>query len=784
MASILERAESELAARQAQGQGGQSTIERAEQELEKRQFDVIGSIGRAGKRVGQAVIGAVKGQQDPAFEGVPGFNITNFLGGGGGIQDKETLAKIARAKVLGVTDEVFGRLIKEALGDRLTNVETDKFGQEVITYIGDDGVERREFINKPGLEGQDIDRVFQNSFPFLLGGGVASTVGVKLGAGLLARTGLQTVGQIGASVGQDVAAGETPDVTKALLAGAGGAVGEVAAPVVSGLINKFRTRKGLITPDGVLTERGRQAFRDAGVDPAQASDRLADLLRAPDVAEGAVDTQAIMRAQQEEFGISSSFGQRSLDPEALSLEKQARQKLLGDRAFGVATEFDEAQRQQIISAVDRETARLGTGVEAAAPEILSEAGERLQGGLRAEIATQEAGISKAFGEVDIPEVFPQGIPQENFDDLAAGINERLGTRTINNRTPAAADAVALLDDFSKGTSRQPEQAFLQRGASSQRVKPPLQNFDDVRRAINDKVAEAANPTDTGAMLAIKRGYNEWIADLADGALESANPEQFAKLQAAIGLTAEVKQLFQSRGPKDFGGKILEKIATGSDSPEGAIQALFQSGFTGGPKAGAVDAAKRLKTALVENQPEAWHAMRQALWLKMARTKTDIFAEGKISRGQFDRSLGQIHRNITDALKNQKSLMDVIYTPAEQTQMRKFASVVRRAQSKDPNPSGTAGELQRMKLRANDNVFVNLIKREAASQQLAKNSVRAAFFRKMAKVAAGSGTRFGEARVGELAARRFSGKLPTRSVRPSPRFLGPAGATIGVQLEDQ
>ena len=765
MASVLERAQEELAKKQAP-----STIERAQQEQASRGFNPFEAVGQAVVGAGKAVVGAVRGQQDPAFADVPGFT-------GRGIRDRESATKIAQAKVLGVSDEVFGRLIKDALGDRITNVETDKFGQEVITYTDDDGQQRREFINKPGLTGQDIDRVIQNSLPFLIGGGAVGAA--TRGAGLLARVGAQTVGQIGVSAGQDIAADAPLDPGKAVAAGAGGAIGELAAPVIRGLVDVFRNNKGLITPGGEFTKRGIQALRDAEVDPAQATDQLKALLSAPDVVKSADDVQAVMRAQQEEFGISSSLGQRTGIPAELSIEEQARKGLLGQRAKDVATEFDQTQREQIIAAVNRETEQFGAGIDAAAPVTPGEAGERLQTGLRSEIATQEAGISKAFGEVDIPSVFPEGIPETNFDDLAAGINQQLGTRTITTQTPAAADAVTLLENFAKGEALQPQQAFLARGAESTRIAAPKQNFDDVRRALNTKVGEAANATDRGATLAIKRGYNEWIEELADGALESANPEQFAKLQSAIGLTAKVKQLFKSQGPKDAGGKILEKIAEGTDSPEGAIQALFQSGFKGAPKAGAVNAAKRLKTALEKNQPEAWHAIRQALWLKMARTKNLFSADPAITRQGLDTSIGQINRNITDAFDNQKSLLDVIYSPEEQKQMLKFAATVRRAQSVNPNPSGTAFEAQRMRLAANDNVFVNLLKRQAASEQLAKNSLRAVFWRQMTKVAAGTGTRLGEAGAGRSAARRFSGALPPGRGQPAV----PVGGAIGVQLEN-
>lgn len=717
-------------------------------------------VGRSIAAIPGAVAGAVEGQQDPEFADVPGFDPS-------GIGDLRIRSALNRARVLGVDDETFGRLTKEALGDRLVGVEKDRFGQEVISFRDDQGNIQRQFINKPGLDLDDIGRTFESSLPFMAAGGVVG--GLTRGAPLLARAAAQVPGQAVASGAQDLAAGNQVDLPKAGVAAAGGAVGELFSPAVAGFIRTFRGVRGL-AKNGKLTPRGRQAVRQAGITDEEITPEFVEQLSSPEAARSADDFQSVMQAQQEQFGVQSSIGQRTMDPDSVAFEQAARRGLLGETAKNTARSFDEAQRSQVVAGARQVGGELG----GEAPETIGQAGEILQRGLGASEDEAQAAISEAFGGVNPQRVFPRGIPKGEFEELGSSLRRELGNRTLSQRrTPAALEAVELLDDFAKGRVREPQVDLLKKGA------PIKSNFDTVRRDLNEIVGDAQTPQDVRAAMRIKTVYNQWIAKMANGALKTANPEEFAKLQAAIGLTAKTKALFEAQGAKDFGGKMIQKIMNEADSPEGAIATMLTTSFKQPPKRGAVDAAKRMQTILMKEQPEAWHAMRQAYWLKMTRIPA-LERAGPITREQMDTAFGQISRNIEDAMSNQQSLVKVLYSPDEIKQMRSFGRTVRQAQAPNLNPSGTAAEAQRFRQGPRDNVLTVMLRRQAAGQQIRGNAVKATLWRVMTKRAIALFGFRGEGIAGRAAERAFQpGRVPRR---PSPS-VGGFGAAAAVQANE-
>lgn len=740
-------------------------------ELERREsgFRPLRAAGRFLGDVASGVVGAVRGQQDPAFADVGGFT-------GEGIRDPEALSAIQRAKVLGIDDKAFGRLVKEALGVRLIRTEKDKFGQEVITFRDDAGKIRREFINKPGLEGQDIDRLISSSVPFLAAGGAVGAGARAVGAGLPLLTAGQTLGQAATSIGVDVAADEPISAERAIIAGGGGAAGELLAPAIRGLRELFRRSPGLIDrTTGQVTQEGLEAIQQAGIDPRQITPEFLDNLTSPDIRRGQ-GFEAALRAQTGEFGIPSSVGQRTREPGALSLEEEARRGLIGRQAQEVASAFDVQQRETTRRAIGD----IGEGFGGAVPETPAAAGQAFQRGLAREEERGTRAITQAFQNVDIGGVFPRGIPKQLFDDLGARINENLGTQQLSTRrTPTALAAAKFLDDFSQGRVRQPTVRLLRQGA---RGKPPQISFDTVRRDINNFVGDAVEPADVRATVAIKRSYNDWIENLANSALQSANPSEFAKLQSAIGLTRSVKSLFEQQGKTDDAGRLIRTILDRADSPEGAINVLFPTNFRSAPKRGSVAATERLKTILQKEQPDAWHALRQAYWLRISRgPQGAIFRDTPVTRRELDTAFGQVERNINDAFKNQQSLVGVLFSPGERNRMKSFAKAMRRAQAENLNPSGTAFESKRIQQFARDNVLTNLLRRQAAGQQIRGNAVRATFWRVMTRRA----TNIFGSRGETLAARRIGRQFSER-LQPLPRQpgFGGVGGAAAVQLENQ
>ena len=355
--------------------------------------------------------------------------------------------------------------------------------------------------------------------------------------------------------------------------------------------------------------------------------------------------------------------------------------------------------------------------------------------------------------------------------FATRINEKLARLDIDESMTSSIQAINMLDAFSKGKVVQPKLPFLQTG------KPPKQSFDDIRRAINKGVGRAETKQDRAGMMAITRAYNEWIEDLTQQALTGADLEQYANLVGAIGITAKVKALFTSGGRQDVGGTLLEKIMDTVDSPEGVIGAFLTTGFKGPPKNGAVEAAKRMKTILLKEQPEAWHAARQAYWLKLSRGQ-NIYKEGPITRAELDIALGQVHRNISDAMTNQMSLMRVLYTSKELKTVRNFGRMARRSQSINPNPSGTSYSAAAMRQKARDHVLPGVIRRQAMGEQLAGRAMSATAFRVMAKRAVSILGYRGEVFAAKEAGRMFSPRLPKKRISGGGGLGGAAAVQIG------
>ncbi len=765
------------------------------------------ALGEAVMKPVRAVGAMIEGQHDPKFAGVPGFNDDLDFPSIGDLganvaasartifsdedkqpqaekpvvsksarfKDLETNSKLMRARMLGVSDEAYGNLVIEALGKRVKKIEKDDFGNVVITYVDDNGKRRREFINKEGLDIDDAGRAVQSSLPFVATAGPLGKILKPLPT--LLRAFVQAGGQGATSIGQDLLGGQDIDPGKLTFAAGGGAAGEFLLPILSILRDAFRRSPGMIGANGQLTKRGEQALRDAGVDPADISPEMIASLKKPDVARAVDDFEVMVRAQQDEAGFRSSRGQITGLAEDLHFEQEARGGLLGQQALKQARDFDAGQAGDVVGGIGAQTERFG---QEGADLITrpGEAGARIRQGLQEEAERGEASIQTAFRDVETSKVFPRGIPRERFNDLSERIQTNLAS--ANNLvltegaqgTPEALAILGMLDDFSRGKRTLPDVPFLKLG------KPPAQNFDDVRRAINGAFKDAVGK-DRRAVIEIKKAYNDWLKNLAEGELvKGADPVQYAKFTAALGLTAKVRGLMTSNGPRDVGGQMLERLRDVIDSPEGVIKELF-SPFTSAPKQGVSSAVIRMKEILLKNQPDAWDAVRQAYWLKLSRGG-NLFKEGTLKRREIDAALRQINNNIDAALFNQKSLLDILYSPSEIKEIVKFSAATRRAQSTVVSPLGSAGAAERMRRAARDNVTVNLLKRKAASEQLQAQPARAVLFRILGRKAISLFGAHGEGVAGRIAAKVFSGTLQRQ------RTTGGAGlgGGFGVQIEQQ
>src|SRR6185436_12245535 len=122
----------------------------------------------------------IRGRQDPRFNNLPVFD-------GGGVD----LTTMEQAKLLGPDDEGLANIIKSNLGDKFVGIKKDANGYPIITYRGEDGKEQSSYVNRPGLDWQDVDRGISGAIPY-----VASATGagrLVRGAGILGQTATQAL---------------------------------------------------------------------------------------------------------------------------------------------------------------------------------------------------------------------------------------------------------------------------------------------------------------------------------------------------------------------------------------------------------------------------------------------------------------------------------------------------------------------------------------------------------------------------------------------------------------
>lgn len=123
----------------------------------------------AARSLGSSIAETVVGKHDPRYADVPGFNMQ-------GINDHDVFTGINRAKLVTYDDKSYGDIVKKKLGDRFISSEEDENKYQIITYRGDDGKTYRAYLNKPGLDTQDVDRAIAGSIPFMVGAGLDDAV--------------------------------------------------------------------------------------------------------------------------------------------------------------------------------------------------------------------------------------------------------------------------------------------------------------------------------------------------------------------------------------------------------------------------------------------------------------------------------------------------------------------------------------------------------------------------------------------------------------------------------
>lgn len=724
-------------------------------------------VGRALRAVGDAasgVVEAVRGRQDPAYADVPVFKPVT----GEGIE------QFPLAKMTAVDDEAYGDILRKGLGERFVRMERDANDYPVIVYRDDTGQEAKGYVNRPGLDMEDVDRALSVSVPFLAAGGLAGRA--TQGAGIVGRALTQGLTAGATSLGLDKAAQgmgseQGADATRAAFAGGLGLAGELAAPALSRVFGGGRGASRHVDENGrLVSPQARKAAQDAGLNPDEIPEELSIRIAAG-IEMGRDPAEAVVAAQTGHFGIPTTKGQRTKDPALLSVEKDIRYGNLGREAQHVLKDVDDRQaaaiRQQALGRESGEGGSIATGLAPhrtpgeVHPQTL---GTSIREGLTAAREAEEAAVSAAWPKTDI---LPRPQAFESLPDALAG--QIGGLRLDANLTPTAMQMDRALAQWRSGS------AVISDGP--QVVKQaPVRTVDEMRKHLGSMIDAAQTPTDRRAAQSIYRGFNDWVEQAADQGMLTGTAADVAAFRAARELTREVKGLFQPRdkaGRATPGAKLLEQIMEGADSAESIVAKLF-TGPQSPPRQGAVEALQRMRTILQRQAKRdlnvtshVWNDVRLAYWTKLVTDR----------RGNV-MTPGHMKNALESAFRNQKSIMDVLFSPQEQSTMRLFAKALGEATFKDPNPSGTASALRAM-MRNEDSAIKTLLQTQSKRELFSKHNVfMSRVYQMLAKKVPADvfGTKRGAAM---MAAQRAA----SQELTPRPnRLFGHFGAAIGGQQD--
>lgn len=634
---------------------------------------------------GEWAVDLVRGKHDPAYKDLPAFDTykafapNDYMGGG---------QTIDNAPFLGADDQQLADVIKQNLGGQFVGMKSDANGYPIVTYRDQHGAERSAYVNKPGLDLQDVGRAAKGAVPYLLGGGHIAAA--TKGAPLAAQASLQALGGMAISAAGDAAlqplgSEQGINAEKSLITGAAAGIGKFAEPLVGAFIRKVFTEPGLIDNAGRLTARGAAAAKQAGIDPA-GMDPAALASFAREFARTGDAAAAGRAATSGEFGIQKTLGEQSGRADQLLREQRVRGGTYGESPAQAIKSFDDSQHRAMGNAfsgdmpVPSQGANGITNTPTIAKRIAPDRGAgdynptALGGGIRSNLEAASAAAKKAEGEA-WAKVGTIMAPDEAMADLPGIINKALGDRVISagagTQTRVAAKMVDSLTRFMKGEA--PEQA------ADWLAKHSPRNVDQMRRHLGGMVSDAATPSDRAAARAIYNGYNDWIRESADK-LAQTNANGAANLVIARGISKEAKDAIQATAGTP-GSRIMAAVLEKEDTPEGVIRALFAS-KPGAHKNGVANALGSLKDAYDKYLPKeaakaAWDDVRLAYWLRLTQA-----ADGKPVGAQ------QFLTNIGKARSQEGTVYQMLLSNEERAAIGRLAYAVTGIEKKNLNRSWT------------------------------------------------------------------------------------------------
>lgn len=644
---------------------------------------------------------SVYGKQDPNYQGIP--PAMRALDEVKGFSPTNDLANMGRY-ALAASDKDLARMYAQQFGENYVRTETDANGYPVIVYRDKGGQEAKAYVNRPGLDFEDVTRGVVGALPFLKSAQVVNAA-VKT-APLVPRMLAQGAGQGATSVAQDATGlliGTTqPDpidaITKAGVATVAGAGGEAVGAAATSIWRRLvADRRYFDKAAQKLTPAGEDAAKAAGLDPADFSPQVAQDFAKAFVRTGDADA-AFRQAASKEVGIRRSAGELTGNREQLMREQQMRVGTYGTQAREAAEAFDRGQRNDIVRAT-RGVTPPGSPNPSVAETLAPDRRAMLIGG---QMGKTEAGENVLRNTLDARDVAKRGeraawdavpkitAPDEALQSLPKVVNDALGDFELGATTPAATKMAQQVGRFVRNEAPQKVDDII--------ANNPERSVDQVRRSLLKSMRGATTPEDREAAGRIYGAFNKWIDDASDK-LVSTDPTAAAKLRTARDATRELSEVFKGQ-PGSPASRIMSDILGKADTPERVVDALF-SGPGGQIKQGSPTALMQLKTAYDKYLPpdqakRAWDDLRLAYWIKLTADK-----------GNEVKTPGTLSTAIKTMFGDHKSLAVQLFTPQERAQFRRMAAALDEIKRKNPNTSWSAMGVGQLTRDMGNSVLVSL-----------------------------------------------------------------------------
>jgi len=605
----------------------------------------------------------------------------------------KTISRINRMKPFAQSDKAYAGIVRKALGDRFIRMEDDN-GYPVVIYRGKDGSEKAAYVNKPGLDDQDIDREIHRAIPYLIGGGalgrflVGPQSGALVGAlgwGIAEGTTSLTMDAIAKAAGSDESL--MTMLKRSGLAAAGGAAGDAAGRALSAVGAWLKANK--YVDGGRLSESGVKRVKELGLDPDEIQKAIDDGLINPDeMARDMARPQIYGEAQTDEFGrvtgsevgphalrrkyeaktagVDLTTGEATRNADVIALEDAYAAGEMGDKARDImrariGRPGDEMVASRRMQEGAEKTLYKDTGAVEATPV---EAGGSIQSTVRSKYAEEMAPLNEALNNIrrynpDREQLRGLGKYLNDAFEKEQAVRDAVSELQSASGTDIgmsnSAKAVDLLVRYVKGEEKAPVSPLLGgKDMKAAKSVAPVKSVTEVRRALM-RIRDAAKPTlekntkaDYRGVAKIIDAFDNWVMDTAD----RYDAQELRDYMENMLNRAIVKSKYFG-GKNDEGGRWVKKIIeSGELNPTNVIADLK------GNNRYAVQRVRALKRAIGESSTEM--KMLKGLML------SDIFQTPKGSMRPIDKIMDELK-----SLQRNKAVYKELFNERERKAIANF-----------------------------------------------------------------------------------------------------------------